>query len=221
MEAQNKTLTQQEKAVSLFEFIRELNKLKQKVVLNMKEYLLCRPVSELPDDPEHIHVFHRDRVEDDALDTDQGNVLLSVQKPGFERCPAPDAALEKWLIGGWDSFRNEVQTHSFLSKKGEEEELEWFSDDPKRVEAFEAWKEQRESWAERQRLFARTLELFNDLYKRYFELELNPETLEFIVSNGVLMDRTDPSVRHPVLTKRVKLRFDPDENTIYIQEVEG
>ena len=40
MEAQNKTLTQQEKAVSLFEFIRELNKLKQKVVLNMKEYLL-------------------------------------------------------------------------------------------------------------------------------------------------------------------------------------
>ena len=49
MEAQNKTLTQQEKAISLFEYIRELNKLKQKVVLNMKEYLLCRPLSELPD----------------------------------------------------------------------------------------------------------------------------------------------------------------------------
>ena len=240
MEAQNKPLTQQEKAVSLFEFIRELNKLKQKVVLNMKEYLLCRPMSEMPDDPEHIHIFHRDRVEDDALDADQGNVLLSVQKPKFERCPAPDAALEKWLIGGWDSFRNEVQTHSFLSRKkkagqmdlfsersrfkdasGEEEELEWFSDDPKRVEAFEAWKEKREDWAKRQKLFDRTLELFNDLYKRYFELELNPETLEFIVSNGVLMDRSDPSVRHPVLTKRVKLRFDPDTNTICIEEVEG
>ena len=117
MEAQNKTLTQQEKAVSLFEFIRELNKLKQKVVLDMKEYLLCRPMSELPDDPEHVHVFYRDRVEDDALDADHGNVLLSVKKPQFERCPAPEAALEKWLIGGWDSYPNEVQTHAFLSKK--------------------------------------------------------------------------------------------------------
>ena len=237
MEAQNKTLTQQEKAVSLFEFIRELNKLKQKVVLDMKEYLLCRPMSELPDDPEHVHVFYRDRVEDDALDADHGNVLLSVKKPQFERCPAPEAALEKWLIGGWDSYRNEVQTHAFLSKKkvgqrdlfsemsrsgdDSEEELEWFSDDPMRVEAFEIWKEKRQVWAERQKLLARTLELFNDLYKRYFELELNPETLEFIVSNGILMDRTDPSVRHPVLTKRVKLRFDPDENIISIEEVEG
>ena len=76
-------------------------------------------------------------------------------------------------------------------------------------------------WAERQKIFARTLDLFNDLYKRYFELELNPETLEFIISNGILMDRTDPGLRHPVLTKRVKLRFDPDENTIYIEEVDG
>ena len=80
MEAQNKTLTQQEKAISLFEFIRELNKLKQKVVLDMKEYLLCRPMSELPDDPEHIQVFHRDRVEDDSLDTDHSNVLLSAAR---------------------------------------------------------------------------------------------------------------------------------------------
>ena len=230
MEAQNKTLTQQEKAISLFEFIRELNKLKQKVVLDMKEYLLCRPMSELPDDPEHIQVFHRDRVEDDSLDTDHSNVLLSVRKPSFERCPAPAASLEEWLIGGWDSYRNEVQTHSFRTKKkaglpaaapGEGEVLEWFSDDPRRVEAFEAWKAQREVWAERQKLFARTLELFNDLYKRYFELELNPETLEFIVSNGILMDRENPLVRHPVLTKRVKLCFDPDENIIRVEEVEG
>ncbi len=156
MEEQNKILTQQEKAISLFEFIRELNKLKQKIVLNMKEYLLCRPLSELPDDPEHIRVFYRDRVEEDALEADHSNVLLSVKKPRFERCPAPGAALEKWLIGGWDSYGNEVQTHAFLSRKKagiipdlsrfkdvseEKEDLEWFSDDPRRVEAFEAWKE--------------------------------------------------------------------------------
>ena len=51
---QQKSLTQQEKALSLFAFIRELNKLKQKIVLNSKEHPLCRPQSSLPADPEHI-----------------------------------------------------------------------------------------------------------------------------------------------------------------------
>ena len=59
-------LTRQEKAISLFEFVRELNKLKQKLVLDMHEYPLCRPLSALPDDPEHIRVFFRDRVEEET-----------------------------------------------------------------------------------------------------------------------------------------------------------
>ena len=37
---QQNILTQQEKAISLFEFIRELNKLKQKLILNMKICIL-------------------------------------------------------------------------------------------------------------------------------------------------------------------------------------
>lgn len=229
MEQQSKRLNQQEKAVSLFAFIRELNKLKQKVVLNRKEYLLCRPLSELPDDPEHIQVFYRDRVEEDSPEVEQGNVLLSVRKPQFDRCPKPDAVLTEWLVEGWDAFRNEPQTHARLSRKtrdliseaGEPENLEWFDDAPQRVRAFEVWRKKRDVWARRQRLLEQTLELFNDLYKRYFELERNPETLELIVSNGIVMDRTDPDVCHPVLTKRVKLCFDPDENIISIEEMEG
>ena len=103
MEQKNRNLTQQEKSISLFEFIRELNKLKQKVVLNMREYLLCRPLSELPVDPEHIHVAYRDRVEEEYPEMEQSNVLLSVRKPRFEACPVPGENLERWLIGGWDS----------------------------------------------------------------------------------------------------------------------
>ena len=33
-----RTLSDQEKAIALFEFIKELNKLKQKVVLNVADY---------------------------------------------------------------------------------------------------------------------------------------------------------------------------------------
>ena len=220
------SLTQQEKALSLFSFIRELNKLKQKVIRNWREYPFCRPLSGLPADPEHVRIFYRDRVEEDVPEAAYGNVLLSVRKPTLEPCPKPGTVLEEWLIEGWENHHNESQTHACRSREsagqsGEPEELEWFDEDPRRVSAYESWKKKREAWARRQRLLEQSLELFNDLYKRYFELERNPETLEMIVANGILMDRDDPDICHPVLTKRVKLCFDPDENIISIEEVEG
>ena len=218
-------LTQQEKAVSLFEFTRELNKLKQKLVLDMQEYPLCRPLSALPDDPEHIEVFHRDRVEEENPETDPGGILLSVRKPRFDPCPRPSARLESWLVSGWDSFRNPPIYTSCRFREDPaltgDDALEWFTGDQALVEEYDRWLLEREVWANRQRLLEKTLELFTDLYKRYFELERDPETLELIVGTGILMDRENPGVRHPVLTKRVKLCFDPEENVITIREVEG
>jgi len=214
-------LTRQERAVSLFEFIRELNKLKQKVVLNMHDYLLCRPLSTLPDDPEHIQVYFRDRVEEDAPEADQSDVLLRLRKPEFEPCPPPPPVLDSWLVPGWDSWLSEAQTIPDPPLPPEGESPELFSDDPARPTAFARWKTKRDAWAQRQQLRAQTRELFTDLYKRYFELERDPETLEFIVANGILLDRSDPAICHPVLTKRVKLCFDPDENVITIVEVDA
>ena len=79
----------QSNVISLFQFIRELNKLKQKAILNYAEYPWARTVSSLPDDPDNISVFYRDRVENDDS-ADDGNILLSVRKPEFEKCPTPD-----------------------------------------------------------------------------------------------------------------------------------
>ena len=219
------SLTQQEKAVSLFEFVRELNKLKQKVVLDMREYPLCRPLSELPQDPEHIQVFYRDRVEEENPEAEQGSVLLSVRKPVFDPCPPPGAELERWLISGWDSFRNVPMYTSCRFREDppadSPDALDWFTDHPELVERFDRWLEQWTLWSTRQRVLEQTLDLFSDLYKRYFELQRDPETLELIVASGILMDSHNRGVRHPVLTKRVKLCFDPEENLITIREVEG
>ena len=100
MEKQNGSLSQQEKAISLFEFIKELNKLKQKVVLHRKEYPFCQSLSELPEDEENISVFYRDRVEEESGEEGSGSVLLSVRKPRFEPCPEPPFLLERWLLDG-------------------------------------------------------------------------------------------------------------------------
>ena len=98
----------------MFQFIRELNKLKQKAVLNFYDYPWARTVSSLPDDPDNISVFYRDRVENEDA-TEGGSVLLSVHKPEFEKCPEPDAIFVSWLKPGWDSFRTDPQYIEFRS----------------------------------------------------------------------------------------------------------
>ena len=211
-------LTQQEKAISLFEFIKELNKLKQKAVLNMGDHPWCRTLSQLPRDPDHVRVGYRDRVEEDGPETDDSAVLLAVRKPVFEPCPEPAADFADWLIPGWDNFRNDAAVRSFASRG---KDVEFFSDDTPRAEAFTKWNARRKVWAERQKLLQQSKDLFSDLYRLYFELQRESETMEFIVANGVLCDRDAPGIRHPVLTKRAKLRYDPEENIIFAEEVDG
>ena len=97
-------LTKQEEVLSLFNFIKELNTLKQKVVLCVSDYPWWRPIASFPDDPENIKIYYRDRVEDDDV-TNITNILLSVHKPEFQRCPDPDDMLKEWLEVGWDNYR--------------------------------------------------------------------------------------------------------------------
>ena len=54
------TLTKQEKVVSLFNFIKELNKLKQKVVLNVSDYPWWRSIASFPNDEENIREITAD-----------------------------------------------------------------------------------------------------------------------------------------------------------------
>ena len=110
---QNVENSDQNKVVSLFQFVKELNKLKQKVVLNYTEYPWAKTVSSFPDDPENIVVSYRDRVENDEVATST-SVLLSVHKPEFDKCPEPAKIFASWLQPGWESFRNDAP---FIEKK--------------------------------------------------------------------------------------------------------
>ena len=60
--------------------------------------------------------------------------------------------------------------------------------------------------------------LFSTLYNLFFELQREAETEEIIVANGLLFDRDNSSVRHPVLTHRVKLNYNPDTNVVTIED---
>ena len=200
--------TKQEKVVSLFQFIEELNKLKQKVVLNVSDYPWWRSIMSFPEDPDNIKIYYRDRVEDDEAEN-VTNVLLSVHKPEFQRCPEPGDMLEEWLETGWDNYRSEVKIKEFILHPFDQKEFstqaledlprrideedrtykELFSDDAERVSTYTAWAGKRNAWAEHQKVLARTRDFFLELYKICIDLERDSETLELVVADGFMRDR--------------------------------
>ena len=94
------------KVVSLFQFLKELNKLKQKSILNVDKQIWYYPLSKLHADPENIELHYRDRV--DVEDTTISETLLSVKKPDFHRCPKPTNEFAEWLEAGWDDYKNNL-----------------------------------------------------------------------------------------------------------------
>lgn len=222
-------LSNQDKVISLFEFIKELNKIKQKVVLNIKDYPWHCSLSALPDDPENIKVFYRDRVEEEMADT--SDVLLSVRKPEFEPCPEPDALLNDWLLPGWDDWHKEANIQQQLEAATQENQVEddnaepapmqEFADAPVRVAAYESWLQARSAWAERQKRIENTRTFFTRLYDLYYELQREAETEELIVANGILCDARNKAVQHPILTHRVELCYDANEDVVSIKDTES
>ena len=223
------TVSEQEKTVSLFEFIKELNKLKQKVVLKINDYPWHLAISDIPVFPEYIKVFYRDQVEEESETTD--DLLLSICKPEFEICPIPDKRFADWLADGWNDYHIEAEVmhrQSIASESSDTEEasvensvVERFEDDPERVTAYQNWKVLRTAWADRQRIIEKTRKLFTDLYQLYFELQREAETEEIIAANGMIRDAQNPDIVHPVLTHRVRLAYDAMENIISIHDTES
>ena len=212
-------ITKQNKVISLFQFIGELNKLKQRAILNYKDNLYSFEISDLPDDPDNIKIYYRDRAEEGIVEfaEDNNEILLSVHKPEFQKCPNPDLIFRDWLNLGWDKFHNSASVKESISfERAFVSRVENFTDSRERVVRYEAWLKRRDIWIEKQKIIEATRKLFDKLYSIYFELQRESETEEIIVANGILCDRDNPKINHPVLTHRVKLDYDTDKNTIFI-----
>ncbi|MGI5885263.1 MAG: AAA domain-containing protein [Candidatus Spyradocola sp.] len=145
-----------------------------------------------------------------------------------------------WLEPGWDAYNQEALAQPFLLRPLAEGEasgqgpgddskridaeaqtyVECFADDAERVQAFAAWTESRKKWAERQKVLVETRNFFSELYKIQLDLERNSETWELVAADGFLLDRETPEIAHPILTRRVKMRHDAIENTLYVEDAD-
>ncbi len=213
-------LSNQEKVIALYKFILDLSAIKQKVVLNVKSYDWYFDFESIPNDEKNIGVFYRDRVEEEIAGTI--TPLLSVHKPEFQRCPEPDSVFLEWLIEGWQSFHNEVRIKKTIERQEDKEQdnltIENFDQDENRINSYEKWLDSRAQWVEKQNIIDKTRAFFSNLYKIHIDLERESETLEMVVANGFIRDRSNDNINHPIITRRVTTKFDSIANTISIED---
>jgi len=218
-------LNNNDKIVALYKYLKELSALKYHVVTDVsKQYWTCF-LQDIPEDPENIGLYYRDRVEEE---TNGDMVLLEVHKPDFENCPEPPKLLVEWLVPGWEKYSNNaiyketlVAPEESILGQDNVPQVEHFGDSADRLNAYEGWVNLRNAWVERQRVINGTRKFFARLYYAYTELQRDSETLEFMVGNGVIQDINNQSINHPILLKRVKFDFDAKENIISISDTDS
>ena len=123
----------------------------------------------------------------------------------------------KWIDGNYKDYQADITVFEEIDDP-DTLKKELFNDDQTRVELYERWNDLHVQWRESQYVVAKTRELFYSLYQLYRDLDRDSESMELVVANGILRDSKNPSINHPVLTRRVVIDFDPTENLITISD---
>lgn len=200
--------------VSIFNFIKEMNKLKYTSIADVRDQIWNCFTRDIPDDSSAVILFNWDN----AQDTSNGEelVILKIKKPDLPTCPQPPKSINGWLEPGWDKHDVQAFYKKSLQVLGEELVELCFEDDEKRVQDFRQWAQKRAEW---QKEYSKALiirNLFAELYSRYIDLGKNPDTTELLCGSGLIKDKRNTRVYHPILLKRCQIKFEPADNIIKI-----
>ena len=221
-------IDKQEGAIALFRYIKELNQIKRSSQLDYTKHDWYCDLISLEDDQENIQINYRDRTEDDELEEKTVNdaILVTIKKPIVEECPKPNGLFIDWLKADWYKPTEDVAVYDVLPEayKQESEQTvdseERFEDNQNRVQAFKIWKTQRKKWVERNKIALKTKMVFDGLYEVYYDLKRDSETKELVVANGICCNKGEPSVKYPLITRRVKISYDPESDIIRLEDLD-
>ena len=201
------------KVRQLYLFLKEANQLRFPPVRSLSQH---PRVLRLADAPEHACVqISRPRRGEIADGTD--DCLLRVGRPSSVTCPPPPSSMGQWLLPDWDDPTRAAyfaQERNAAGPDGAALTIR-FDDDAQRVANFEAWSTQRDAWATEEVAARQALKFFELFYEIHAAIERDGgEQLELVAADGRLRWRAESSIEgmvpidHPILLKRVELRFD-------------
>ena len=161
------------------------------------------------------------------------DTLIRVRRPALTRCPTPPESVAPWLLPGWDDPTKEgkVTESQNITVPGDGEDGEdtitvRFEDDEERFTDWEAWLERRTAWTTPELSARKAMGIFEALYDVYSALEKDGEQLELLAADGRLSWQATSAldgrvtIDHPVLLKRVDLRFDANVPEFTIHETD-
>lgn len=218
------------KVRQLYRFLKEANQLRFRPVRSVGEQPKTIRLAEMP---AHESVHFIRPVRDDSSQ-EEPDVLIRVKRPTLTRCPAPPESIEPWLLPGWDDPAKpanvaDSQNITVPNEDGEgaEETITVrFEDDEERFTDWEIWMAARDAWAVPERAARTAMWFFEAFYDIHSTLEKDGEQLELLAADGRLswqaISALDGrvSIDHPILLKRVELRFDPNIPEFTVHETD-
>lgn len=195
-----------EKIVAIYNCVSELAKLSTKVETNLKDYEYYLYLKNIPVDSKYVTL---------NLSTESDGYLLRVKKPSFERCPTLPEELKEWISDDWSDYRKEVNYKEQLEDRGS------FDDSEERVKAYDSWLEKRNQWVKCENENRIVDGIFSMLYKIHNDFKNDSESKELLIANGIIKDKLNLKVNHPILTKRIKTEFEPEENIITLEDTDS
>jgi very-short-patch-repair endonuclease len=207
------------KVRQLYAFLKEANQIQFRPVRRLVDQQYVVRISEMPRHPS-AQLFRPVRIENSLEVPD---VLLRISRPKLTRCPSSPNSCSEWLLPNWDDphleaevaeSKNIVEIHE--NEEGQDVEVTvmiLFTDDQLRADQFRQWMEERRKWSEPEIIARGAMKFFENFYGLYSRLEKEGEKLELLVGDGFLSWQAESGIdgnvviQHPILLKRVELRF--------------
>jgi very-short-patch-repair endonuclease len=220
------------KVRQLYAFLKEANQIQFRPIRRLTEQQYSIRISDMPKHP--AASLYRPVKLDSSVEVP--DVLIRVSRPKLTRCPAPPDSCVEWILSGWDDPNIEPEVADSknyqeveIGEDGKEIEVTKtiaFTNEQTRVEDLASWLAERKKWVEPELLARRAMRYFESFYTLHARIEKEGEKLELLVADGMLSWATESAIdgqvaiRHPILFKRVELRFNPNVPEFTVHETE-
>lgn len=216
----------------LYAFLKEANQIQFRPVRRLSDQEF---VIRIADMPKHhsSQLFRPVKTEDSSEIPD---TLLRVSRPNLTKCPTPPESCFDWLLPNWDDphvtpevavSKNHLEIVTDLDgNEVEATKTVFFTDDQLRVDKYNSWLEERNKWTEPELLARKAMGYFESFYTLYSKIEKEREKLELLIADGMISWNAESgidgmvSIQHPIIFKRVELRFNPNIPEFTVHETE-
>jgi len=212
------------KVLQLYRFLKEVNQLRFPQIRILSNQPMVVRLADMPNHPA-MQLFRPVRMENSQEVPD---ILLHVKRPSLTRCPTPSSSIATWLLPNWDDpskLASVAESQNVTDDHGQTQTIR-FEDDQQRTADFKIWMGKRKAWTEPELIARKAMGFFEVLYDVYSSIEKDGEELELLIADGHLLWQTisgtsgSVTIDHPILLKRVELRFDPGIPEFTIHETD-